>query len=93
MIACLAGRHFPTSDCENEPEPCGDFNKSLRVLTFTTYEKKTGFLLIAVFRKLFNAQNYGHQGSILGGLSYMSGSVRLLHSCQFELGPTMREDK
>jgi len=37
-------------------------------LKVTTYEKKNGFLLIEVFRKLFNTQNYGHQGSILGGL-------------------------
>ena len=31
---------------------------------------KNGFLLIVVFSKLFNTQNYGHQGSILGGLYY-----------------------
>jgi hypothetical protein len=29
--------------------------------------RKTGFLLIEVFSKLFNTQNYGHQGTILGG--------------------------
>jgi hypothetical protein len=29
-----------------------------------------GFLLIEVFRKLFNTENYGHQGSLLGGLFY-----------------------
>ena len=33
----------------------------------TTSETKTDFLLIEVFSKLFDAQNYGHQGSILGG--------------------------
>jgi hypothetical protein len=33
----------------------------------TTSEKKNGFLLIEVFSKLFNTQNYGHQGTILGG--------------------------
>jgi hypothetical protein len=27
----------------------------------TTYEKKTGFLLIEVFRKLFNPQDQGHR--------------------------------
>jgi len=27
-----------------------------------------GFLLIEVFSKLVNTQNYGHQGTILGGL-------------------------
>ena len=41
-------------------------------LQVTTYEKKNGFLLIEVFRRLFNSQKYGHQGSILGGLSYNS---------------------
>ena len=30
----------------------------------TTYKTKTGLLLIETFRK----KNYGHQGSILGGL-------------------------
>jgi hypothetical protein len=34
----------------------------------TTSEKKNGFLLIATFKKLFNTQNQGHQGSFLGGL-------------------------
>jgi len=38
----------------------------------TTSEKKTSFLLIEVFSKLFNTQNYGRQGSILGGLSYVA---------------------
>jgi hypothetical protein len=33
-----------------------------------TYMKKTGVLLIEVFRKHLNAQNYGHLGSVLGGL-------------------------
>ena len=32
------------------------------VLFITTPEKKFGFLLIAVFKKLFNPQNDGHQG-------------------------------
>jgi hypothetical protein len=36
----------------------------------TICEMKNGFLLIVVFSKLFNTQNYGHQGSILGGLYY-----------------------
>jgi hypothetical protein len=43
----------------------------------TTYEKKNGFLLIEVFRKLFNPQNYGHQGTILGGLSCIAGVLRI----------------
>ncbi len=46
-------------------------SRSPTFLNITTYEKKTGFLLIEVFRKLFNTQNYGHQGTILGGLSYV----------------------
>jgi hypothetical protein len=33
-------------------------------------QKETGFLLIKTFRKLVNPQNYGHQGSILGGLFF-----------------------
>ena len=37
-------------------------------LRCTTGEKKNGLLLIEVFSKLFNTQNDGHQGSILGGL-------------------------
>ena len=32
--------------------------------------EENNFLLIEVFSKLFNAQNYGHQGSILGGIFY-----------------------
>jgi len=35
-------------------------------------ERKTGLLLIEVFSKLFNPQNYGHQGLILGGLPIRS---------------------
>jgi threonine/homoserine/homoserine lactone efflux protein len=38
-------------------------------LKVTTSETKNGFLLVETFRKLFNPQNYGHQGSFLGGLS------------------------
>jgi len=36
---------------------------------------------------------YGHQGSILGGLSYMSESVRILQNGQFHTLKTMWEDK
>ena len=36
-------------------------------LKVTTYEKKTGFLLIETFKKPINTQNYGHPGSIIGG--------------------------
>jgi hypothetical protein len=45
----------------------------------TTYETKIDFLLIEVFSKLFNTQNYGHQGTILGGRFYLSGSAVILH--------------
>jgi len=34
----------------------------------TTSKKKIGFLLMEVFSKLFNTQNYGHQDLFLGGL-------------------------
>jgi hypothetical protein len=43
----------------------------------TTYETKIDFLLIEVFSKLFNTQNYGHQGTILGGRFYVSGFLRI----------------
>jgi len=33
---------------------------------------KNGLLLIEVFRKLFITQNYGRQGSIPGGSSYVT---------------------
>jgi hypothetical protein len=39
-------------------------------LNVTTSETKTGVLLIEVFRKPIYTQNYGHQGSILGGRFY-----------------------
>jgi hypothetical protein len=35
-----------------------------------------GLLLIEIFRKHFNPQNYGHQDTILGGLSRMLGVPR-----------------
>jgi hypothetical protein len=41
--------------------------KSDKLLETTTSEKKNGFLVIEVFRKLVNPKNYGHQGTILGG--------------------------
>ena len=43
----------------------------------TTPEKKNGFLLIEVFKKLFNLQIYGHQDSILGGRFYIAGFIML----------------
>ena len=36
----------------------------LPLLFITTSKKKTGFLLIETFRKLFNPQNDGHQGLV-----------------------------
>jgi len=39
-------------------------------LNVTTDETKTGVLLIEQFKRIFNTQNYGHQGSILGGRFY-----------------------
>jgi hypothetical protein len=64
-----------------------------RFLKVTTSEKKTGLLLIEVFEKQFNPQNYGHQGSILGGLSYLSGVLRISHFSQFLTLETMQDDK
>jgi hypothetical protein len=52
-----------------------------RFLFMTTSEKKIGLLLIETFRKLFNAQNYGHQDLFLGGLSSMSVSVAIVPVC------------
>ena len=49
-----------------------------RFLFVTTSEKKIGFLLIEIFRKLVNTKNYGHQGSILGGhFSYVRVSKNI----------------
>jgi len=48
-------------------------DRTTTVLKITTSDKKKGFLLIEVFRKLFNTQNNGHQGSILGGSFLISG--------------------
>jgi hypothetical protein len=68
-------------------------------LFITTSEKKTGFLLIEVFRKLINPQNDGHLDLFLGGLflyvrlsskhikraiSYLSGVVIISHNGQFQ---------
>jgi hypothetical protein len=42
-------------------------------------------LLIETFRKFISPQNYGHQGSILGGL--------FLSDKSFMTGPNIRHDK
>ena len=42
----------------------------------TTSETEKGVLLIEVSSKLVNTQNYGHQGSILGGLSCNVGLIK-----------------
>jgi len=60
------------------------------LLYVTTSEKKNGFLLIEVFSKLFNPQNYGHQGMILGGRFYLSGFAVIPH---FELYSAYKEEK
>ena len=44
-------------------------------LKVTIPEKKIGFLLIQIYRKLVNTQNYGHQGSILGALLLRSAGL------------------
>ena len=48
-------------------------NSTLRLQNIYSHKsrllrRKTAYLLIEVFRKLFNPQNDGHQGSILDGL-------------------------
>ena len=63
-----------------------------RFLFVTTYEKKYGFLLIEVFRTLFNTKNYGHQDSIFGGLFYLSGLTIIPYFGQSDHPQTMRED-
>jgi len=42
------------------------------LLNVTTYEKKTGFLLIEVFRKLINPQIEGHLDQHWVAISYIS---------------------
>ena len=47
----------------------------------TTYEMKTGFLLIEVFSNLFNTKNYGHLEMIQVAIYYLSGFSVILHFC------------
>ena len=49
------------------------------VLAVTTSEKETGFLLIEVFRKLFNPQNQGRLET--GDLSSLSEFIVLQSKC------------
>ena len=49
--------HFSATYDETKPDT---FIFLDNVPNITTYEKKTGFLLIEVFSKGFNPQNYGH---------------------------------
>jgi hypothetical protein len=39
------------------------------------FREEKHFLLIVVFEKLFNSQIYGHQGSILGGISTLLAAL------------------
>ncbi len=45
----------------------------------TTAEKKSGLLLIEVFSKLINTQNYGHLDQLWVAIYYLSGSVIISH--------------
>jgi hypothetical protein len=59
----------------------------MRVMTFpniTTCKTENGFLLIEVFSKLINTQNYGHLDQLWVAIYYLSGSVRIMYFCQFE---------
>jgi hypothetical protein len=42
-----------------------------------TSKKKNGFLLIGVFSKPINTQNYGHQDLFLGGLFIESQGLKV----------------
>jgi hypothetical protein len=53
----------------------------------TTDETENGLLLIELFKKLLNPHDYGHLET--GGLSYMSGSVRISQVSQFHTLQTM----
>jgi len=47
--------------------------EGLFLLKVTTSKKKTGFLLIEVFSKLFNTQNDGHLDQFRVAIYYLSG--------------------
>ena len=50
----------------------------------TTYEKKTGVLLIETFKTLVNHKIMATRGSILGGHLLFVRSVGIWHFCQFK---------
>jgi len=54
---------------------------------------KSAFLLMAMYRKLFNPQNDGHLDQLQVAIYYLSGVVRISHFGQFHALKTMREDK
>ena len=56
----VTGLHFPTSYCENEPEPCCDFIKSAGLSYVTTSESENSFLLVETFKKVFNPKQEAH---------------------------------
>jgi hypothetical protein len=55
--------------------------------------EENGFLLIEVFSKLINTQNYGHLDHLQVAVYYLSGVVILLRFGEFGDFKTMREDK
>jgi hypothetical protein len=63
-----------------------------RIPHITTCEKKNVFLLIEIFRKLFNAQNYGHLDQLHVAISYLSGFVRIMRFVQWATLKAIRED-
>jgi hypothetical protein len=55
----------------------------------TCYDKKNDFLLIEVFRKLFNPQNDGHLDQLWVAFYYLSGYLRISHFSQSDHPKTM----
>jgi len=56
-------------------------------LYVTTSKKKTGFLLIEVFRKLINPQIEGHQEMIQVAIYYLSAYLRFISGSLFVTPP------
>ena len=59
----------------------------------TGYESKIDLLLMEVFSKLFNAQNYVHQGLILGGLPIRSLPLASMFACLAIRGPAFHRPR
>ncbi len=87
LATCKGDKNAPFDQIIQEAEQAMKRQRQeerIKLLFTTTCERKNDFLLIEVFRKLFNSQNYGHQGSILGGHLLFVRSVRISHFSQAE---------